>query len=188
MTAHYRSRVPPFGYPWINAYLRLPMASRSLSRPSSAISALASTLRSCSLDLSIKPRFRRVLRLARLPRLSLCFPSALPLPPSSNPFPFPVFPLGIPAPVPDPPPAFASARLADFECLRFPCAVFKVRCRTSQCRPVPSVPLPYLPVLPGSLCSLALPPSPMSAGLSAWWAEVDSNHRPLAYQASALTG
>ena len=52
VTGHCPGRVPPFGYPWINAYLRLPMAFRSLSRPSSAISALASTLRSCSLDLS----------------------------------------------------------------------------------------------------------------------------------------
>ena len=51
VTEHYLRRVPPFGYPWINAYLRLPMAFRSLSRPSSAISALASTLRSSSLDL-----------------------------------------------------------------------------------------------------------------------------------------
>ena len=53
MTAHYHSRVPPFGYPGIKAYLQLPQAFRSLSRPSSAISALASTLRSYSLDLSI---------------------------------------------------------------------------------------------------------------------------------------
>ena len=52
VTEHYLRRVPPFGYPWIIAYLRLPMAFRSLSRPSSAISALASTLRSSSLDLS----------------------------------------------------------------------------------------------------------------------------------------
>ena len=51
MTAHYRSQVPPFGDPGINAYLQLPQAFRSLSRPSSAISALASTLRSYSLDL-----------------------------------------------------------------------------------------------------------------------------------------
>ena len=52
VTGHCPGRVPPFGYPWINAYLRLPMAFRSLSRPSSADSALASTLRSSSLDLS----------------------------------------------------------------------------------------------------------------------------------------
>ena len=52
MTGHYPSRVPPFGNPRIDAYLRLPSAYRSLSRPSSAISALASTLRSCSLDLA----------------------------------------------------------------------------------------------------------------------------------------
>ena len=64
MTGHCPGRVPPFGHPWINAYLRLPMAFRSLSRPSSAISALASTLRSCSLDLasSIVSIFLRLLR------------------------------------------------------------------------------------------------------------------------------
>ena len=54
MTAHYRSRVPPFGDPGIKAYLQLPQAFRSLSRPSSAISAMASTLRSYSLDLRRK--------------------------------------------------------------------------------------------------------------------------------------
>ena len=52
VTGHCPGRVPPFGHPWINAYLQLPMAFRSLSRPSSAISALASTLRSSSLDLA----------------------------------------------------------------------------------------------------------------------------------------
>ena len=52
VTGHYPSRVSPFGYLRINAYLRLPEAFRSLSRPSSAISALASTLRSSSLDLA----------------------------------------------------------------------------------------------------------------------------------------
>ena len=32
--------VPAFGYPWLNVYLRLPTAFRSLSRPSSAPDAL----------------------------------------------------------------------------------------------------------------------------------------------------
>ena len=64
MTAHYHSRVPPFGYSRIKAYLQLPWTFRSLSRPSSAISALASTLRSCSLDLasSVTTAFLRLLR------------------------------------------------------------------------------------------------------------------------------
>ena len=63
VTGHYPGRVPPFGYPWINVYLQLPMAFRSLSRPSSAISALASTLRSFSLDLaSTAIGFLRLLR------------------------------------------------------------------------------------------------------------------------------
>ena len=44
--------VPPFGYPRINAYLQLPEAFRSLSRPSSAPDAKASPLRPSSLDLS----------------------------------------------------------------------------------------------------------------------------------------
>ena len=62
VTGHCSGRVPPFGYPWITAYLRLPMAFRSLSRPSSAISALASTLRSFSLDLaSSAPRLPKTL-------------------------------------------------------------------------------------------------------------------------------
>ena len=35
MTEHHPSRVPPFGYPRINARLQLPVAFRSLPRPSS---------------------------------------------------------------------------------------------------------------------------------------------------------
>ena len=60
VTGHYPGRVSPFGYPWVNAYLRLSMAFRSLSRPSSAISALASTLRSSSLDLRFSTRLLRL--------------------------------------------------------------------------------------------------------------------------------
>ena len=45
MTGHDSSRIAPFGYPRLNAYLRLPVAFRSLSRPSSAPSAKAFPLR-----------------------------------------------------------------------------------------------------------------------------------------------
>ena len=45
-------RVSPFRYPRINRYLLLPVAFRSLSRLSSALSAKASTLRSFLLHLS----------------------------------------------------------------------------------------------------------------------------------------
>ena len=38
-------RVPPFGYLWITAYLQLPKAFRCSSRPSSAPSAKAFTVR-----------------------------------------------------------------------------------------------------------------------------------------------
>ncbi len=51
MTGYDSRRIAPFGYPRIKAYLRLPVAFRSLSRPSSAPSAKAFTLCSCSLDL-----------------------------------------------------------------------------------------------------------------------------------------
>ena len=46
MTGLYSCRISPFGHPRINAYLRLPAAFRSLSRPSSAPSAKAFPLRS----------------------------------------------------------------------------------------------------------------------------------------------
>ena len=39
----YQRWVSPFGYPWIKAYSQLPMAFRSVSRPSSAVHAKAST-------------------------------------------------------------------------------------------------------------------------------------------------
>ena len=43
-------RVSPFGHPRISAYLQLPEAFRSLSRPSSAPDAKAFPLRSFQLD------------------------------------------------------------------------------------------------------------------------------------------
>ena len=43
-------RVSPFGNPRIKAHLRLPVAYRSLSRPSSALSAKAFPLRPLQLD------------------------------------------------------------------------------------------------------------------------------------------
>jgi hypothetical protein len=50
MTTHDGRRVSPFGHLRINAYVRLPEAYRSLSRPSSPVRAKASTVRPCSLD------------------------------------------------------------------------------------------------------------------------------------------
>ena len=46
-------RVSPFGHLRIKGYLHLPAAFRSLLRLSSALSAKASTLRSCSLTVSV---------------------------------------------------------------------------------------------------------------------------------------
>src|SRR5687768_17207256 len=50
VTRHDSRRVSPFGHLRINAYVRLPEAFRSLSRPSSPVHAKASTVRPCSLD------------------------------------------------------------------------------------------------------------------------------------------
>ena len=101
VTGHCPGRVPPFGYSWINAYLQLPRTFRSLSRPSSAISALASTLRSSSLDLaSTITTFLRLLRCGN--NLMICSCSHL----KSE--------TGISTPL-----------SSSLECL--PCAVFKVR-------------------------------------------------------------
>ena len=51
------SGVSPFGHPRINAYLQLPAAFRSLSRPSSAPNAKAFTLCSLQLELPFFPVF-----------------------------------------------------------------------------------------------------------------------------------
>jgi hypothetical protein len=45
VTAHDGCRVSPFGHRRIKAYVRLPDAYRSLSRPSSPVRAKASTVR-----------------------------------------------------------------------------------------------------------------------------------------------
>ena len=50
---HYLKWVPSFGNLWLNGYLLLTVAYRSLSRPSSAPSAKASALCSSSLDLQV---------------------------------------------------------------------------------------------------------------------------------------
>ena len=52
---HYSMWVPPFGNLRIKGYLRLPAAYRSLSRPSSATGAKASSLRSFMLNLCEHP-------------------------------------------------------------------------------------------------------------------------------------
>ena len=50
MMCFFSHRVPPFGYPRIVVYLRLPEAFRSLLRPSSALYAKAFTVRPFSFN------------------------------------------------------------------------------------------------------------------------------------------
>jgi hypothetical protein len=68
-------RVSPFGNLWIKAHLRLPKAYRSLSRPSSALSAKAFPLRSFQLDLLLffLARIIEFLLLVCSAYLSICF-------------------------------------------------------------------------------------------------------------------
>ena len=68
------SRVSPFRDPWIKGYLLLPMAFRSLSRLSSALSAKASTLCSFLLDLRYIALYRFLIITVWFPiRFSVCF-------------------------------------------------------------------------------------------------------------------
>ena len=82
VSSHCTGRVPPFGYPRIVARLQLPEAFRSWPRPSSAYGALASTLRSSSLDFFVallRPIAFATLEISCLRArslLSLPFPSA----------------------------------------------------------------------------------------------------------------
>ena len=68
------SRVSPFRDPWIKGYLLLPMAFRSLSRLSSALSAKASALCSFLLDLRYIALYRFFFITVWFPiRFSVCF-------------------------------------------------------------------------------------------------------------------
>ena len=59
MTGHYPGRVSPFGHPRINARVQLPLAYRSLPRPSSPACTKASTLRPYCLIPSLRWGSRR---------------------------------------------------------------------------------------------------------------------------------
>ena len=69
--AFFMRRVAPFGNPRIDTYLPFPVAYRSLSRPSSAPDAKASSLRPSSLDLVSKASSVELLlsRIMQAPRL-----------------------------------------------------------------------------------------------------------------------
>ena len=64
-------RVSPFGNLRIKAHLRLPEAYRSLSRPSSALSAKAFPLRPLQLDLLVTDDLSSVLLLQELGKISV---------------------------------------------------------------------------------------------------------------------
>ena len=135
VTGHYPSRVPPFGYPRIYAYLRLPWAFRSLSRPSSAISALASSLRSFSLDLPAGSRAPSALAASSLlPLRYVHLPKTIEKCSYLSSF-------GLRSALPTGfLPRFPSTSFGFF----FPCAVFKVRLRLPPSLPVClSLPLPF---------------------------------------------
>ena len=69
----FSSRVSPFRYLRIDGYLLLPVAFRSLSRLSSALSAKASTLRSSSLNQRIERIILVQFRVHSVAHLSFVF-------------------------------------------------------------------------------------------------------------------
>ena len=163
---HYSMWVPPFGYLRISICLRLPAAFRSLPRPSSATGAKASSLRSFMLDLPSLPLPPLPLRLLPVSGLHV-FASRSPLAVFSS---LSFFELS----------GFfvsLSAEIVCFRILFLPCSF-------------PTLLLPShsfsLFSSQGTLLSscaseILLPLPPL------WWAQVESNHRPRAYQARALT-
>ena len=154
-----KRRVAPFGNPRINACSQLPEAYRSVLRPSSPLGAKASTRCPCLLD---RPRTvsnaRRTLKSAKTPELGQ--------------------PLQHPG-------AGRNVRARAFHdsmshsSLRHPGALGGGdRTRTDDPLPAKQVlsPLSYTPTPGGG-----------ARGCARWWAWVDSNYRPHAYQACALT-
>ena len=121
-------RIAPFGHPRIKARLQLPEAFRSLPRPSSAPSAKAFTLCSCSLDHYAILWFSFSAIVVSLPNISISKTILL-----------------------------LSQLLSLFN---FQCA--------------------------GGAARFSAPHPAFCRAARRWWAQVDSNHRPHAYQACAL--
>ena len=134
-------RVSPFGDLRIEAYLRLPAAFRSWSRPSSANGALASTLCSSLLDfLLLRPFF---------------FLS----------------------------PVTASGLTSDF---RLPTSLFRFGLRFLTFDWSSRKTHFFFSVQLSRFGAFVFSTKAVKA-CALWWVAMDSNHRPLAYQASALT-
>ena len=173
VTGHYSRRVSPFGYLRFNACLRLPVAFRSLPRPSSAYGALASTLRSCSLDFLVALWYQL---LDTNPETNCSFFD-------------PVLK------------ALASrCLLATGLFFLSPCQFALTLCvQLSRCSGQCPHPTPDEAFLFSHICFQVLLGAFAFQGLCrvcprhfllqnvAWWVAVDSNHRPHAYQACALT-
>ena len=137
VTRHDSCGVSPFGHLRIKAYLLLPEAYRSLSRPSSAPNAKAFSLCSSSLELlCLFPDFVSYMSFANrfFRSIVIFYLRSLEKPVHAY--------------------AFLDSSVFSICLLVFLYSVFKVLSRSL--------------------------PSP-------WWAQMDSNHRPRAYQARALT-
>ena len=170
--------VPPFGNLRINGYLLLPAAYRSLSRPSSAPGAKAFPLCSYQLGLLLKSSNLVLKFVASLHANRKSF-EVFPLP-----FTFVMIPSLESTTCFTERPSIISLSLKIFLFLSythfsilvyvsicfllfiFQCSFSAFKYRSTQYIPIHCIHL-YLKIL--------------------WWAQVDSNHRPRAYQARALT-
>ena len=152
--------VPPFGNPRVKGYLRLTAAYRSLSRPSSATGAKASSLRSFMLDLRHSSLCNLVLS------CSLCVLNL-----SLHEFCKTTF---VPTYIFTRQNCFCNNLFSNLNSFPYCCLLNSFLLFSSQ----------------GTFLftSLAGFPQSFPQNLSALrWAQVDSNHRPRAYQARALT-
>ena len=163
-------RVSPFGYLRIEAYLQLPEAFRSLSRPSSAPDAKAFPLRSFMLDLPLRllPQLSNNKRdgpifgslSIRIMQTHLFYQQNCNYP--FLPFDFRLRHSNVSLLLP-------SHNLHQMS----QCSVFKVHLELSLIETIKS-----------SICDLM---ASINETLSEkWWAKVDSNHRPHDYQSCAL--
>ena len=171
-------RVSPFGDPWIYARFQLPMAFRRSLRPSSATGAKASSLCSCSLEQALyglRPRSLVIGQWSLVVRLRLT--TFLPLSSDSLRFLCPHNLTYHQAFVDKPDAPYGFTFWISFTlipiCLVSSLSLCSFQGASSQFS------LLSFPVRPSPFRTLVSPGS---------WAEVDSNHRPHAYQACALTG
>ena len=164
MTGHDSGRIAPFRHLRINICLRFPAAFRSLPRLSSASDAKAFALRPYSLD-----PLRIIVFLQRFKFKIVVFPKLFVL--------FLTFDFSLYF-------AFLFVQFSSYRRqLSLPSSQLPLRWWAQASSHTPILAYTAFAVLRFGFLSACS----FFAAFAAWWAQVDSNHRPHAYQACALT-